>query len=196
MVKVSRNPRRVPAGVRRRPRLERHDWLDAALDALYEDGIESVKVEPLARRLGVTKGSFYHHFQDHPELLVAMIDRWRAVQEGLLMRFASARAEDPHTRLADIMDFIQAKDSRHDVGVRSWALTNPYARQALQEIDRSRLRLVEQIFESMGFEADAAKLRARLIYFYQVGEHTLSVRDRESLRERLKQLRYELVTRR
>lgn len=177
-----------------RTRLDRSDWLDAALDALYEEGEAGVRVEPLARRLGVTKGSFYHHFRDRGELLSAMIDRWRAVQEAYVRDFARSQTQSAAGRVDEVLAFTQAKDSRHDVGMRAWALHHAGARRALQAIDRLRLDFVEELFVDLGFAADEAKLRARLLYFYQVGEYTLSVRDRDTLRERLKQLRFTLLT--
>ena len=75
-------PRKTQKTAPERPALDRNAWLDAALDALYEEGEVGVRVEPLARRLGVTKGSFYHHFRDREELVAAMVDRWRATQDA------------------------------------------------------------------------------------------------------------------
>jgi AcrR family transcriptional regulator len=177
-------------------RLDRADWLDAALDALHEEGESGVRVEPLARRLGVTKGSFYHHFRDREELLGAMIDRWQATQETHIANLAGSRSASAADHIAEILDFTKAKDSRHDVGMRAWALHHAPARRALLAIDRLRLGYVEQVFAELGFAKDEAKLRARLLYFYQVGEYTLAVRDRDELRDRLKQLRFELLAHR
>ena len=177
-----------------RDSLDRTAWLDAALDALHEEGEAGVRVEPLARRLGVTKGSFYHHFRDRSALLTAMVDRWQATQEAHLDGLRGASSATAAERVEQVLVFTQRKDSRHDVGMRAWALHHPPARRALQAIDRGRLDYLEGLFGELGFADDEAKLRARLLYFYQVGEYTLSVRDQEDSRDRLRALRFELLT--
>ena len=188
--------KKVRKNTTQRPALDRHAWLDAALDALYDEGDGGVKVEPLARRLGVTKGSFYHHFRDRDELLVAMVDRWRATQEAHLEALAASPTESAAERVAEVLAFTQSKDSRHDVGMRAWALHHRGARRALQAVDRSRIEYLEALFAELGFDGEESMLRARLLYFYQVGEYTLSVRDQEASRERLRRLRWKLLTRR
>lgn len=172
--------------------LDRTAWLDAALDALHDDGIEGVRVEKLARSLKVTKGSFYHHFKDRDDLMKAMVDRWRAMQEGLL-EWLRASTPDSRQRIEELIAFIHTKDSRHDVGIRAWGRFDAYARKALQAVDLARLSYIEGLFRDLGFGEDDARLRARLIYFYQVGEQTLSFRDPEELRGRLERLRQALL---
>jgi AcrR family transcriptional regulator len=175
-------------------KLDRADWLDAALDTLHEVGIEGVRVEKLARALDVTKGSFYHHFKNRDELLTAMVDRWRGMQEGIL-EWLKASTPDSRQRIEELIAFIHTKDSRHDIGIRSWGRLDSHARKAIQAVDHARLRYVEGLFRDLGFDDDGARLRARLIYYYQVGEHTLSLRDPEELRARLERLRHELLMR-
>ena len=65
-------------------RLSADDWANAALDLIAEQGVASVAVEPLARRLGVTKGSFYWHFPSREALLVAALERWEKMEQDLL----------------------------------------------------------------------------------------------------------------
>ena len=65
-------------------RLNKEDWLVAALDVLSEDGIEKVKVEPLAVYLKVTKCSFYWHFKNHEALLTQMVDHWERIQNEII----------------------------------------------------------------------------------------------------------------
>ncbi len=177
-----------------RSALDRNRWLDAALDALYEEGEVGVRVEPLARRLGVTKGSFYHHFRDREELVAAMVDRWRATQDAYVDALRQTPAASPEARIEAVIAFTRQKDSRHDVGMRAWALHHKPARRALEAIDGRRLAYVESLFADLGFAPDEAKLRARLLYFYQVGEYTLSARESDPSRERLAELRFRLLT--
>ena len=175
--------------------LDRSAWLDAGLDALHDEGIQGVKVERLARCLGVTKGSFYHHFSGRRELLMGMIDRWRSTQEGYLRWLDDVGEAEPRQRLHRLLEFILGKDGRHDVGMRAWARTDEPATRAVEAVDRGRIDYVEQILRSVGFEGDEARLRARMIYLYQIGEQTWSVRDPEELRQRLYRLHTELLER-
>lgn len=185
-------PRPMPA----RTRFDRSVWLEAALDSLWMEGIEGVKVEPLARRLEVTKGSFYHHFTGREELLRAMVDRWQATQDSFLEGLGSAPARDPSERLEQVMEFIDTKDARHDIAMRGWARVSLKARKAVEAIDARRLRFLEELFVEMGFSGDAAALRSRLIYFYQVAEQTVAAHDDADTRARLRALRYTLLTER
>ena len=178
-----------------RSALDRSDWLEAALDALHDEGIQGVKVERLARHLGVTKGSFYHHFSDRRELLLGMIDRWRSTQEGYVRWLAESRGTEPKQRLRKLLEFILGKDGRHDVGMRAWSRTDKVARKAVEAVDGCRIDYVEEVLRAIGFEGDEARLRARMIYLYQVGEQAWSLRDPEELRQSLYQLHAELLER-
>lgn len=184
----------IPSTSGRSP-LDRSAWLDAALDTLHDEGIHGVKVERLARLLGVTKGSFYHHFSDRRELLLSMIDRWRSTQEGYVRWQAESRVTEPKQRLRMLFEFILGKDGRHDVGMRAWSRTDEAARKAVQSVDGCRIEYVEEVLRAIGFEGNEARLRARMVYLYQVGEQAWSLRDPEELRKRLYQLHEELLER-
>lgn len=172
----------------------KEQWLDAALDVLDDEGIEGVKVERLARHLKVTKGSFYWHFKDRQELLGAMVNFWECAQEEIIRRLEGSSAPDPKQRLWELLKFIMDKDSRHDVAMRGWARVEPNAAQAVDRIDKRRLEYCENLFRNMGFGVKDAKMRARLVYFYQVGEYTVVSRDDHKLRMELAKCRYDLFT--
>ena len=162
-------------------KLGREDWLVAALDVLSKDGIERVKVEPLAAYLGVTKGSFYWHFKNREALLTQMVDYWEKAQNEIIDRLGKSAIE-PKQRLLNVLQFIGRKDSRHDVSIRAWARHNGYADKAISHIDGRRLMFCEKLFAQMGFTGEEIKLRARLVYYYQVGEYTVNKQDAASLR--------------
>ncbi|MEQ8763956.1 MAG: TetR/AcrR family transcriptional regulator [Planctomycetota bacterium] len=174
-------------------RLDPEAWLDAGLDALVEHGLDGVRVEVLARRIGVTKGSFYHHFKDRPEFLKRMVERWRALQEGYLRSLAESPSARPVDRLDAVLTFIHHKDSRHDIALRCWARHDATVRRTVSRIDQARLDYLQGLFEALGFQGDQALLRSRLVYFYQVGEHHLAVRDPAEQRDRLLELRRALL---
>lgn len=173
-------------------KLGREDWLAAALDVLTKDGIEKVKVEPLAVFLGVTKGSFYWHFKNREALLTQMIDYWAKVQNDIIDRFGE-EAMEPKQRLWKLLQFIVRKDSSHDVSIRAWARNNAYAAKAIAHIDGRRLAFCEKLFEEMGFTGNDAKFRARVVYYYQVGEYTVIKQDSLALRLALCEMRYKML---
>src|SRR3954451_16486670 len=85
----------------RHSRLSADDWAQAALDMVAEQGVGAVAVEPLARRLGVTKGSFYWHFPSRDALLQAALERWEAIEQESV--FGSLEAvPDPRARLREL----------------------------------------------------------------------------------------------
>ena len=86
--------------------LDRDAWLRKALDVLFALGISQVKVEVLARKLKLTKGSFYWHFKNRDDLLRSMVDWWREQQLSFIARLASERVADPASQIRAVIDFL------------------------------------------------------------------------------------------
>src|SRR5437868_10038617 len=89
----------------RTARLSADDWAQAALDLIAEQGVAAVAVEPLARRLGVTKGSFYWHFPSRESLLVAALERWEKTEQEAIFGQLEQIA-DPRQRLRQLFDVV------------------------------------------------------------------------------------------
>jgi Transcriptional regulator len=101
-------PSATPA---RGARLSASDWAQAALDVIAEQGVSAVAVEPLARRLGVTKGSFYWHFPSRDALLQAALERWEEVEQEQV--FGSLEeVPDPRERLRKLFQLVGTRPSR------------------------------------------------------------------------------------
>lgn len=98
--------------------LTRADWIEAALEALATQGLPAVAVEPLARRLGTTKGSFYWHFSDRSDLIGATLQHWEQRDtDDLISRIEEI--EDPRARLASLLrSATGASASGQDAGVK------------------------------------------------------------------------------
>lgn len=170
------------------------DWILAALDCLVTEGVTQVKVERLARTLGVTKGSFYWHFQNRQDLLEQTVAHWAEQQRQFVAALVAQHPEQPAERLRAVLQFIAEKDVRHDIAVRHWAQQAPWVDAYVAEIDALRLGFCEQIFHDLGFSPTEAQLRGRLVYYYQIAEQTLSFRDAPALKATLDAQRYELLT--
>lgn len=163
--------RRAAIGRARGPGAAR--WIAAALDALAEGGIAQVRVELLARRLKVTKGSFYWHFADRAALLSAMAAEWRDGRAAAIREQAGGADQPPLVRLERLLDLYLAngnpKGLRIELAMRDWARREPPAAKAVAAVDAARLDAVGGLFRAMGLEPKAARARAHLLYTFLFG---------------------------
>jgi AcrR family transcriptional regulator len=142
----------------------REAWISVALDVLASDGVDGVRVELLARRLKITKGSFYHHFRDRDDLYAAMLEHWRrrlvvAVIDQL------ERIEDPSARFRQLMRTpydATRTDRELDLAVMLWARRDTRAAAALDEADRARTAFIARTLVACGVAPGAASARAVL----------------------------------
>ena len=172
--------------------LDRDAWLKKALDILFAHGISQVKIEVIARKLKLTKGSFYWHFRNRDDLLRSMVEWWRENQLRFISGLTHSHA-DPQGIIRAVITFTQhTEDSNHDIAMREFARFNKQAARAVAEVDQLRVSYLSEMFLAAGFDAIEASLRARTLYFYQVGEYTTSLApalpEREEMAERLYRL--------
>jgi len=171
---------------------DRDSWLAEALEMLRERGIDHVKVEPLAQRLGVTKGSFYWHFKDRQDLLRSLPEFWVRRQTDLVLAHVQTTSGGPIDKLWAILEFIARKDpDQYDNAMRAWAQFDPDVAAAVAAIDDRRMSTARSLFEEAGLSSTDAAFRARLWYFYDVGEHV--TRDTpDTVEERLERAAHRL----
>ncbi len=155
--------------------LEAQDWLNAGLELLRVRGIGGVQVGPLCRRVGVTKGSFYHHFKNRDEFLERLIEYWReatAPTPDQVAEFANLRGLE--NRVRAVLDFIRESDlGRYDLAMRTWAKEDEQARQAVELIDRMRVMATARMFEADGWAREAAHQRAKTMYYFIAGRYEI-----------------------
>ncbi len=177
----------------RKKDLSRDDWIAAGMHALYDGGISAVKADRLAKQLNITRGSFYWHFKNLDDFLSAMVAFWLEVQQGYLARLRTS-TDDAETQLKNTLSHIHSKNAEHDVAMRLWAYQDNIVARAVQKIDMMRLKYVEGLFLAMGHDAEQAKFRAHMLYYFQLGDQ-LS-RKRPTNKERaahFDQLKYMLL---
>ena len=154
-------------------------WVDAASEVLVDQGIDHVRVDVLARQLGVTRGSFYWHFRSREDLLRRVLQSWRErTTEQLTQRLAGA-SSDPHELLRDVISLpfrgrAAARAARIELAIRAWARRDQLAQMAVDEADASRIGYHAQLFSALGFGLNEARMRAFLLYSYEVAESVLS----------------------
>jgi len=174
--------------------LDRAQWLDAARAALVEGGVERVKVDVLAKTLGVTGGSFYWHFRGRQDLLDALLEHWRTANTAPWFEAVADAGDDPYDQFEAIvaMWIDEAGFSpAYDSAVRDWARTSPAVEAAVREVDERRIGLLAGVFRRFGYDRRRAFVRARVTYFHQVGYYALRIVETRAQRRRLKPLYYE-----
>ncbi|MBX3689445.1 MAG: TetR/AcrR family transcriptional regulator [Dokdonella sp.] len=150
-------------------RLNAQDWELAALEALAESGLAAVAVEPLARRLGVTKGSFYWHFPTREALIQAAIERWEKSDEDQVIAPAAAVA-DPRERLRELIRQVSRKRQSHAVFAALFrTLDQPLVGPLVERVSARRIAFLTEAFRHAGFDANTAANRARLAFSAYVG---------------------------
>lgn len=162
----------------RRPRLTQTDWLLAGLETLSDAGPSALGAEPLARRMGTTKGSFYWHFIDVPAYHQALLDLWASEARTALDR-ATAAVTDT-VRLRETAQAIAATaDSdmaalRAESAIRAWAGDDPVAAQTVHDVDEMRLARLHALLSACGIGNSEM---ARILYASAIGMQALRDRD-------------------
>ncbi|MCP8937637.1 TetR/AcrR family transcriptional regulator [Alsobacter sp. SYSU M60028] len=169
-------------------RLGRADWIAAARATLIEQGVAAVKVDALARRLGVTRGSFYWHFKSRDALLSALREEWR---RSTVAPFAEALESDRDRPAVQLLRFCRVwldekrYDPRFDAALRDWARSAPEVDRLVRAADDERLDMLRGLFARLGYEAREAEARARILYYHQVGHYALHIVEPAALRREL-----------
>ncbi len=150
-------------------RLSADDWAQAALDLIAEQGVAAVAVEPLARRLGVTKGSFYWHFPSRDALLQAALERWESVEQEAVFGTLE-RVPDPRERLRALFRMVAHEYKSHVIySALLKALDHPSVQPVIDRVSARRLDYLAASFRQTGLVREDALHRARLTYAAYVG---------------------------
>ncbi len=152
-----------------RSTLSAGDWEQQALEMIAEKGIRAVAVESLARRMGVTKGSFYWHFPNRNSLLEQSLLRWEKHDEANLQTFFGAIA-DPRDRLRSFFRRTGQEKLTHNVyNALCSAADHPQVELLLERVAERRMKHIETAFTEIGFVPEEASHRARLTYSAYLG---------------------------
>ncbi|MFY0662706.1 MAG: TetR/AcrR family transcriptional regulator [Shimia sp.] len=160
-------------------RLSKDDWIKAGFLALTEAGPKALKAEPLARRLGTTKGSFYWHFDDVPAFQAAMMETWetRAYAEIVTLLDQQGTAVRKLRELAQIAAAGAPEDfggTAAEPALRAWARENANVAAAVAQVDAKRMAYVKELFDDIGLTNPEL---TRVLYAAFVGMEELSSHD-------------------
>jgi AcrR family transcriptional regulator len=149
-------------------RLTADDWIDFALTTLAREGFEALKADILARKLRVSRGSFYWHFADLGAFHAAVIACWKEVAtEAIILDIERHDAADQ--RLEALMRHAFGRNAALELRVRAWADNNAAAARALDEVDGRRRRYIEQLLRDAGIPAALAAARTQIVYWTYLG---------------------------
>jgi AcrR family transcriptional regulator len=193
-------PRPEPAAPGERGKLTPETWIQAATQVLVDQGIDHVRVDTLAKTLGVSRGSFYWHFKDRDALLRGVLQAWiDQVTTALTRRLVNA-AQNPQTRLRDLISLphrgrAAVRTARIELAIRAWARRDTIARQAVDAADSSRIAYHEEVFRELGFTGADARARAFVTYGYEVAESVLNQSETTAERQQRQQFFEALILR-
>ncbi len=165
-------------------KVTQEDWLAAALDTLIERGVEQVKVLTLAAQLGVSRSSFYWYFKSRQDLLDQLLEKSHANTASIVAQ-AALPAGGIVEGVLNIFDcwVDQALfDPRLDFAIREWARRSRAIRRAVDREDTARVAALQALFQRHGFAATDAFVRARVLYFTQIGYYALDLKETQAER--------------
>ena len=173
-----------PRGPKRK--LSEEAWFDAAVELIAIGGVDAVRVEAMALKLGVTKGTFYVAFASRDRFLDALLDHWRRVSTLAVIAQLNLIDEEPLERLVRVFSIstseVACARARVELALRSWAYYDERPARVLREMDQHRLLYFESVVAANGLPPREAKVRAFLIYSYLISDALLPG-DRDDIRE-------------
>lgn len=177
-------------------RLGKSDWTDAAISTLLYEGIDAVQITRLAKTLGVSRGSFYWHFDDRQALLNAMVCVWQDRNSNSVMQAVSEASSLSEGVLGFFSLWVDGKrfSPNLEQSVRDWARLDDTIMSAVHEEDAARISHLARLFEQFNYTSDEASVRARVLYFAQIGYYAMHLQENMADRLALLPLYYTTFT--
>jgi AcrR family transcriptional regulator len=155
----------------------RDSWIEAGLAAIARHGVEGVRVEVLAKDLGVTKGGFYRRFSDRAALLEAILQDWSAGRIAAIEQQTSLDGATARDRLRALIQLYSERMNTAgmaiELAIRQWARSDEAAATAVAKVDAGRLKNVGQLYRATGLSAEQADAQAFLFYCFIFGQSLL-----------------------
>jgi len=161
-------------------RLSRGDWLAAALKALEKDGIAGVRVQTIAKKLGVTTGSFYWHFENRRELRMALLDYWEAAMTDSVLVDVMQPECTPAERILRLMETVVFQNrARYDAAMRTWARADEEIAKRVRQVEHRRQGFVAGLFREAGFSKQESWDRGVMLANYMMASGVILERESE-----------------
>ena len=167
-------------------KVTREDWLNVARDILISDGVAEVKVLTIGARLDVSRSSFYWYFKSRADLLAQLLAEWERTNTGIMISHCDMPAKTITAACNNFFRCIVDPDGFNhqlDFAVREWARRDGKVRRVIDRSDTARHEAIARMFIRYGYEPAEADIRARVLYYQQIGYYALELA--ETLEERL-----------
>ncbi len=152
-------------------------WIAAGFAEIARTGVEGVRVEVLAKNLGVTKGGFYRRFRDRAALLDAMLQSWRDGRIAAIEKQTGLDGASARERLKALIQLYSERMNPQamaiELAVRQWARSDEAAASAVASVDAARLKNVGHLYRATGLPAEQADAQAFLFYCFIFGQSLL-----------------------
>jgi len=157
-------------------RTPRRSWIEEGLRTLAVGGPDAVRIEPLARALGVTRGGFYWHFADRRALLEEMLDAWERLVVDEVIERVEGEGGDARAKLRRLSALAASSDEplRIDLAVRDWARREQTVAERLRRIDNRRMEYLRSLFGSFCPDEDDVEARCMVFYSLWIGNHFIA----------------------
>jgi AcrR family transcriptional regulator len=177
-------------------RHSREEWLTLALDVLAEEGRAKIEIEYLAKRLGVTKGSFYSHFADRRDFVTSVAYYWADTLTTKALDHLSQIEEKGEKKLLLMMQTIKDQElDKYDIMMRVWALDEPLVAEQVEKVDKARFEYIKSVFVEMGFTGDELETRSMIFQVYHSMSNAMQGSFFEKKRYKHQKLRHQFFTR-
>lgn len=175
-------------------RLSRNCWLNHALAILRDEGIQGVRIDRMARDLGVTKGSFYWHFKHLEDLRRCLLDYWSSEYSDVISESGEYLAAEPAAGLLAAMTRVRQDGlDEFEVAMRSWADHDSVVDAAVREVYARRTKFVRSFFTRLGFRGLDAEMRTQAVLCYMSWEPSMYPGNPAPRRLKLLKLHLELM---
>ena len=159
-------------------RLSREEWLERALDIIATEGETKLRIDRLVSKLGVSKGSFYWHFKDRADFVLALAEFWARYFTFDPLEQSGKSTKDPKAAARWMYQAIVEQDlRRYDVAIRAWAAHEPEIAPIVKRVDQARMKAAKALFKDLGFSGTELDLRTRLFITYVSLQDGLFVRQ-------------------
>lgn len=147
--------------------VSKQEWLQAGINQLREFGCQAISGEKLARRLDVTRGSFYHHFKSMDEYVEHLMDEWE--QSYTLELLEKAHSTDPRLEMTQLLELAWNTDINLEVAVRQWGFSHPLVQSRIEKIDRLRLAHISNLYTVLMNDSEKGRQYGTIAYYGLLG---------------------------
>jgi AcrR family transcriptional regulator len=176
--------------------ISRERWIDTARSALLREGVDAVRVNRLANKLGVTRGGFYWRFKNLDDLLDSLLADWRQRNSGPFLAALSGSGTPAERLRAAFQLWLEERefDPDYDTAIRAWSRLSRKVANAVHEVDDQRIDALQKLFADAGYPEEEALVRARITYYHQIGYYAMGVRESRKRRNELMELYYRILS--